>query len=236
VMDVSTTDQHSSCSTTTVWEVGRHWHMLLFGMRCRLHPPGDGQPAPLTSNPLWCCRRLRVCVCVCVVLSQSFIFDNVPAPNSKKGMMAAALIAAKRKKLLGIDGAAAAAAGSLGGSAAVSGAATVAAAAAEEDQGAAKRPAWTARVSARSTASSCMPLQKTACAVPFHCYLCHLACAWIVCKGLSLQDQLVCRGDTAGDVIVNVCPLLKAADAKMCCCRCLVCTGLRGCRGMPISW
>lgn len=46
-------------------------------------------------NNDWCW-----CGC-CFPPMQSFIFDSVPAPNTKKGMQAAALIAAKRKKLGG---------------------------------------------------------------------------------------------------------------------------------------
>jgi hypothetical protein len=57
------------------------------------------------------CRHCRCCCCCCCLCAQSFMFDSVPAPTTKKGMQAAALIAAKRKKLA----AAAAAAGEAAG-------------------------------------------------------------------------------------------------------------------------
>lgn len=70
--------------------------------------------------PLLC---IRLCAPVC---PQAFVFDTVPAPNTKKGMQAAALIAARKRKLADAAG---------GGAGA-----DVAPAAADGEQGPAKRP------------------------------------------------------------------------------------------------
>lgn len=91
-------------------------------------------------------EHTNMTMCVSTVL-QSFVFDSVPAPNSKKGMQAAALIAAKRKKSMGPEAAAvpsvAPVAPAVAPGAAVPSAAAATAPAAAGDaaeQGPAKRP------------------------------------------------------------------------------------------------